>query len=726
VAERLAHKARQAEEAIVRRLRQTDDRTRTSFPLWDMARVFHLVPELTEVVPPSASAEFDKLPHHRDTGLIDILLLALVVDRFPRYATAFAAVGEVNGLTIGTIVATLQPEEPPTAARWDLFDRASPLVANGFVELGTADTPLGRRIRIDPRTADHLLGLPAREPELPGACVVSVPRTWDHLRLDPETLVLLRRLSTGWWERQHPLRLMLLFHGPHGSPLLHAAQAFLTTTGKRYPRAVPLLVIHTPKAMKAPDWGWLVRRVYREALFRRIPVFWESAEGLLATDQPLSRWETLVHHAELLPYPTFVGSDAPWDPVRSFDQVDHYFIRVEFPIPSPQTRRKVWRNALARERNPLAGDDTADRKTALDLLESFPFTEGQVEDAVATARGLALAATPASPVATPEQLYEGCRRQSARRLISFAQRIQPRPGQYQLSDVVLPPPAALQLQELLVRMKALTRVYHNLGFEHRLSLGRGLVVLFTGPSGTGKTHAATVLASLVSKDLYKVDVAAVVSKFVGETEKNLNRVFADAQDANAVLFFDEADALFGKRGEVEQGQDRWANLEVNFLLQRVEEYTGTVILATNYRQNIDNAFLRRVQVLLEFSKPDAAARFGILKRMFPQEVARPNDDDLRKIAGLFDLTGGNLKNAVLDAAFRAAAVATQDNKVVITTNELVLGIAREYQKLGLPITAATFTRPYHDLVVKELLIGGRPSQQAAEPTVPLRSRRASG
>jgi SpoVK/Ycf46/Vps4 family AAA+-type ATPase len=156
-------------------------------------------------------------------------------------------------------------------------------------------------------------------------------------------------------------------------------------------------------------------------------------------------------------------------------------------------------------------------------------------------------------------------------------------------------------------------VYHDLGLEHRLSLGRGVVALFTGPPGTGKTLAATTLAGLLRKDLYKVDTAAVASRFVGETEKNLGRVFADVQGANAVLFFDEADALFGKRGEVVQAADRWANLQISFLLQRIEEYTGTVILATNYRENIDPAFFRRVHMLIEFPKPDAADRLGILE-----------------------------------------------------------------------------------------------------------------
>ena len=720
--DRLARKARHCERVIVERLRSTDDRTRSTFPIWELTKMFDLIPALAEVVPP-----FGRIPNasrHRDTDPLDVLLLALAFDRIPRYGAALAALGD-EGLTAGMVLETLHPEVPATSARWHPFDPAGPLVSNGLVELGTSEAPLRRRVRIDPRVADFMLGLSARTPDLPGVRIVAEARAWGRLHLDPETRSILNHLSARWWDRKHPLRLMLLLHGPYGSPILPAIQAFLTAAIDGHLRAMLLLVVDVPEAVKALDWDGLVRRIYREALFRRIPVFWQAAECLLAADQPPGRWEIVVRRAEQSPYPTFVASEIAWDPVRSFASPDRYFARVEFPIPSLDTRRAIWKERLALERNPLADDASPVSKTALDLLETFPFTEGQIEDSVATARGLGLAVDPRVPVATPEHLYEGCRRQSARRLVTYAQRIQPRPGQVQFEDVVLPPPAALQLKEMLGRMRTLSRVYRGLGFEQRLSLGRGLVALFTGPSGTGKTHAATVLASIVGKDLYKVDVAQVVSKFVGETEKNLNRVFADAQDANAVLFFDEADALFGKRGDVQQGQDRWANMEVNFLLQRVEEYTGTVILATNFRQNIDEAFLRRVQVLLEFPKPDSTARFGILKRMFPDEVLPPPDEDLKKLADLFDLTGGSLKNAVLDSAFRAAEM-PKGERVVITTDQLVLGIAREYQKIGRPITPGVFTRGYYDLVVRELQLVKSPDPSPVEPTRPALSRRASG
>jgi SpoVK/Ycf46/Vps4 family AAA+-type ATPase len=274
-------------------------------------------------------------------------------------------------------------------------------------------------------------------------------------------------------------------------------------------------------------------------------------------------------------------------------------------------------------------------------------------------------------------------------MVSFAQRIEPRPGTT-LDDVILPPPNKQQLKELQDRINLRDRVYRDLGFEECLTLGQGLVVLFTGSSGTGKTFAASILASSHQVDLYKVDLASLVSKYIGDTEKNLNRLFADAQDANAILFFDEADAIFGKRGEVEDARDRWANLEVNYLLQRVEEYTGTVILATNLRQNLDDAFLRRIHVLVDFPFPESPFRLQIYKRLFPKQVDIPDEKDLRELADRFALSGGGIRNVVLDAAFRAAAEAGKKERPKITIKHLVLGVAREYQKLSRPVTPGEF------------------------------------
>src|SRR5262249_54793120 len=203
-------------------------------------------------------------------------------------------------------------------------------------------------------------------------------------------------------------------------------------------------------------------------------------------------------------------------------------------------------------------------------------------------------------------------------------------------------------------------------------------------------------------DLYKVDLSAVVSKWVGETEKNLSRVFAEAEDTNAMIFFDEADALFGKRGEVKEAQDRWANMETNYLLQRVEEYAGVVILPSNLRQNIDEAFVRRIHVIVEFPFPDAAARARILATLFPRSVGKPRPDELAMLAERFPLAGGGLKNVVLDATFRAIAEGREGSPGV-GGRHLRAAMAREYQKGGKPITKGEFGTDFHRWVEEDIL-----------------------
>jgi hypothetical protein len=730
VAERDCHRQRalrlaafRAQEVhVTARLRRTPDEHRKALRTWELVQRFGLVPDLSDVVPlhgrpPANSAAV------RETLLLDLVLLALLADRSPRYRAALSLTEEgasPAGLTAETALRIAQPDAEAPDLRWDAFAPTGPLLAHGLIVLGEADLPARRLVRIDPRIAAFLLGKHSPNLGLGEAVeLVTEPHTIEDLGIDPPARDEVRRLAA-WWRQWHPTqhgagRFAALLHGPYGSPTLQAARAFWI--GEK--RGWQLLAVDVAKAPGGVDWLPFVRRVYREGRLRGRAVLWRGAEALLAEAAP-ARWEALVAEAETFGLPTFFASEAAWDPAAAFHHPAHIFVRVEFPVPAPPTRRAIWLRLLAQEQNPLAARPRTDeekraRAAALDLLESFQFTEGQIADAVATARGLALG-TGGGP-ADAEQLYEACRRQSARRLVSFAQRIQPRPEdaipEKQKEEelrkrVVVSEATAQHLVELFRRMRNLTAVYHGLGFEHRLALGRGLVALFTGPSGTGKTLAATTLAGLLRKDLYKVDMAAVVSKFVGETEKNLGRVFADAQDANAVLFFDEADALFGKRGDVEQAQDRWANLEVNFLLQRVEEYTGTVILATNFRQNIDEAFLRRVQVLIDFPKPSREARRDILVGMF-RGTGVPAPDVatvLQPVADRFDeLTGGNLKNVVLDAVFRAVDESPRGGAVHVTLQQLVLGVAREYQKLGKPITAATFGREWYGWVEEELKLG---------------------
>ena len=210
--------------------------------------------------------------------------------------------------------------------------------------------------------------------------------------------------------------------------------------------------------------------------------------------------------------------------------------------------------------------------------------------------------SPDAPLVTADDLYAAARTQSTPILNSLARKIVPH---YHWPDIVLPADTVQQLREIALQMEHRHLVFDTLGFRRgRLALGKGVNALFAGPSGTGKTMAAEIIATRSGLDLYKIDLSGVVSKYIGETEKNLDRIFAEAETANAILFFDEADALFGKRSEVADAHDRYANIEIGYLLQRMEEYEGVAILATNLRQNLDDAFVRRLPFVVDFPFPE--------------------------------------------------------------------------------------------------------------------------
>ncbi len=263
------------------------------------------------------------------------------------------------------------------------------------------------------------------------------------------------------------------------------------------------------------------------------------------------------------------------------------------------------------------------------------------------------------------------RRLLAGPLESLATRIRPRSA---WDDLVLSPARTDALRSIVSRYRESARVYDEWGFSATPS--RGLVALFSGPSGTGKTLAAEVLAGELGLDMFKLDLSSVVSKYIGETEKNLDQVFDAAGVGNVVLFFDEADALFGKRSEVRDARDRYANVEVSYLLQRVEAFDGVVVLATNFEKSIDEAFLRRIHSRIDFVLPEADERLAIWRQHLPQ-VALADDVDLPWLADRFEFSGGQIRNAAVHAAFRAAEMRTE-----IGMAELVVGAAQELRKVG--------------------------------------------
>jgi hypothetical protein len=337
---------------------------------------------------------------------------------------------------------------------------------------------------------------------------------------------------------------------------------------------------------------------------------------------------------------------------------------IELPIPDYPQRCALWRHFLDR-----AGIAPG---TDLSLLAGqFLLTAGQIRDAVATVQDTA--ARKGAPVSPPD-LFAAARSHSSPGLSGLARKITPR---FQWDDIVLPQDQLDILHEIVSSVRERPLVMGTWGVGRKLASSNGVTILFAGPPGTGKTMAAEVIASELGLDLYKIDLSTIVSKYIGETEKNLERIFGEAQSSNAILFFDEADAIFGKRSEVKDAHDRYANIEVSYLLQRMEAYDGVTILATNLRANLDDAFTRRLQHAVDFPFPEEEYRLRIWQTLFPPDVPRQPDLDFAPLAKRFKLAGGNIRNVIVGAAFLAAADGGS-----VTMSHLLHGTRREMQKMG--------------------------------------------
>jgi ATP-dependent 26S proteasome regulatory subunit len=312
--------------------------------------------------------------------------------------------------------------------------------------------------------------------------------------------------------------------------------------------------------------------------------------------------------------------------------------------------------------------------TPIDIAEvagRFVLTTGQLRDMVDSALDRS---TQAGRGLLTEDLYAAAREHSSPRLSTLARKLSQR---YTWDDLVLPDDQVTRLRELVQMVRGRAQVLDAWGLGQKLASSYGITALFAGSPGTGKTMAAEVLARDLGLDVYKIDLSGLVSKYIGETEKNLERVFSEAESSNAILFFDEADAVFGKRSEVKDAHDRYANIETSYLLQRMEAYDGVTILATNLRSNLDEAFTRRLDVIVDFPFPDAAQRANIWKALFPSGAPRGEDVDLELMAKRFKVAGGSIRNILVAAAYLAAA-----NDSPLDMSHLLHATRREMQKLG--------------------------------------------
>jgi ATP-dependent 26S proteasome regulatory subunit len=523
---------------------------------------------------------------------------------------------------------------------------------------------LGKSLKLDDRIVDYLLGSDDMDVRLSSSMHVAC----CHGGVEDDSLELgVRRNLLQLAQRG----VIFFFQGSYGVGRKREAEALCREMGKG------LLFVDLARVVETElSFETVLRLAFREALLQGAALYWDHFDVLLGEERGSLR-QVMARDLESCPVPSFLAGEGGWEPAGALHEAP--LIRVGFPIPSYETRKQLWEVHLDGR---FLVEDSVDISA---LANKFRFSGGQIRDAVTTAHNLALGR--GEERIGMLDLYQACRAHSNQRLAHLAQKIHPH---YTWEDIVLPRDELRQLREIVNYVRYRPFVYGDWGFDRKLSLGKGLNVLFGGPPGTGKTMAADIIAGELGLDLYKIDLSMVVSKYIGETEKNLNRIFSEAETSNSIVFFDEADALFGKRSEVRDSHDRYANVEIAYLLQKMEEYEGIVILATNLRQHLDEAFVRRMHFTLEFPLPEEEYRRRIWEITFPTEAPRSEDLDLDFLAQRLKLAGGSIRNIILAAAFLAA-----DDGRVIGMEHLVRATKREFQKMGKLVVKSDFGEYYH-------------------------------
>ena len=528
-----------------------------------------------------------------------------------------------------------------------------------------------RWIKIDDRIADYLLGLDTLDARLFSMTrLVSQPSRPEQVTTQEDLQARTRRLVRAHFEKTTSEKSHLMFglSGPAGTGKISLAASVSNDVGQA------LLVADVGRMLNASlpfeEMIWLFGR---EGTLQSAALCLEGIDCLLTDEeQNSSRLQALLEMIKSFSPLTFFCSCRPWRPHGLLP--NQIFIDLVFPVPDVNIRKRLWQESLKGMPSFTNSIDCGA------LADKFRFSPGQIEEAVVTARYLAKLHSSDTEQISSEHLHAVCRALSNTRLSSSANKINPI---YTMQDIVLPPDPMRQLMELCSQARCRHIVYGEWGFDHKFSLGKGLAALFSGPSGTGKTMAAEVIANELQLDLYRIDLSQVVSKYIGETEKNLDRIFTEAQTSNAILFFDEADALFGKRSEVKDAHDRYANIEIGYLLQKMEEYEGITILATNLSANMDEAFVRRLQITVEFPFPDEEYREKIWRSIFPAELPLSKEIDFAFLANRFKFTGGNIKNIAFTSAFYAA-----ERRETVTMNHILQSVRREMQKMGRICTKA--------------------------------------
>jgi AAA+ superfamily predicted ATPase len=610
-----------------------------------------------------------------DRQHLDILLLALLPDVDPSAGSVFETlhddVGESRP-TVGLVSELYSTSAAEFLAATELFGHRSPLREYGLVVLSPPENApdpglkLDHSLRVDDRIYSFLLGQEGIDPALRSPVTgdatetvsgylteVSADTALDALLVNDDTYNTLSSLrDTDETGRR------FYFYGPPGSGPRRATEAICGSD--------TCIQINLPDVLEAG----MLDAVVREAALQARPVIVSGADAVTDSDRSLSaivtRFEPVV--ADIV----FVG-ESEWTPSGTDRQTVDAI--VAFDRPAIPLRRQYWQSHA---------DVLPDELDPERMASTFDLTLGQMENAMATARTLA-----GDEELTVAHIRTACRAQSSSDLSELAQHVTPDVDREQ---VILREQTETKLDQLQAHITNRGHIYDDWGFRQKED-NAGVVALFKGKPGTGKTMAAEALANEVGMHIYKIDLSSVVSKYIGETEENLEQIFQAAEQSNAILLFDEADSVFGDRAEVSDATDRYANAEVNYLLQRIETYDGIILLTTNYASNIDDAFMRRINHIVRFETPQESTREAIWSSAFPDDT--PTEDIDAEWLAQFDFSGGEIASLAKRIAVEAASCGAER----IRMKHAVRVLERDYRDAGRVVRKSEF-EPYTDALAE--------------------------
>ena len=589
----------------------------------------------------------------RRLGLSDfereVLLMASASELDPGLAELCAQAQGYEGMSYPTFGLALRIFDHP---EWEALAPHRPLRRLGLVTVhAAAGSVVSARLEADERVVNLLKGLDHLDERIT-ELVVPMGAESAYLSI-PESYQSTVEAIVRWTAAQDGRRMVVSLVGPHTVSKRIVAEQAAAQLGVY---AVRLPVTNLPPV--GTELTQVIRLWERDSLLSPLALYLDaadeprdpSADATPAAQRLLARVQGLA----------FVDSREPWP------GLDTTALIIDVASPTPAEQQAAWEEAVEPEQRDLAADLAAN-------FDLDPLTIHQLGSARGHAEDDADAAT------RRQALWRSVVTSTRPRLDLLGRRVEPKAGG---AALVLPDDVVDQIERIKQQVRHRSTVYTAWGLADTMSRGLGISALFAGESGTGKTMAAEVIAADLGLDLYRIDLSGVVSKYIGETEKNLRRVFDAAEHGGTILFFDEADALFGKRSEVKDSHDRYANIEVNYLLQRMEDYRGLAILTTNMKGALDHAFTRRIRFVVDFPFPGPAERERIWRGVFVSSVSTDRLD-FQRLASLA-LSGGGIHNVAVNATFAAAATAGH-----ALTMPMVLSAARlEYRKSGLPINEA--------------------------------------